>query len=355
MRRARITLLTLGLLALVLVPSARATYDPLGSGKTKLLLDKGFVSFLKADAIKFSAKAEAKQQGNAYSLPVTGGNLDPTIGKGEIEQAGTLVFSAGARTVPLREITVKTKHSPLIAKVGGSQLKLATSSKLSYERSGFGGTFSARKLKLSAKVATRLNKKLRPKVPFIQGQLLGSLLTKAQPSLLTITEAGSATLTFDPAFIEKLDQRFVSLNPIFPTQRSGSAFSFPIAAAGSLAPNGSEGTLRAAGAVELLQLGAGQVFWAEPWLDLAAHFQSAEADLEPTPAFPGKVGRVGIFDASPGTFSADPAKRTMSGSGIALSLTASAAAQLNQAFAQGKGDFAAGEAAGVLGFGAVGQ
>jgi len=46
----------------------------------------------------------------------------------------------------LRDITVKTTHAPLVAKVGGSQLKLATSSKLADARSGFGMKFSASRL-----------------------------------------------------------------------------------------------------------------------------------------------------------------------------------------------------------------
>ena len=94
--------------------------------------------------------------------------------------------SRGRKRVPLRKIALKTKHSPLIAKVGGSQLKIATSAKLSSKREGF-GTFSAAKaLKLTAKVATRLNKKLRPKVPFTQGQPLGTLTANAQPRLVAI-------------------------------------------------------------------------------------------------------------------------------------------------------------------------
>ena len=39
------------------------------------------------------------------------------------------------------------------------------------------------------------------------------------------------------------------------------------------------------GAIEALQLGAGQVFIKEPWIDLSAGTISAELDLEPTPAF----------------------------------------------------------------------
>jgi hypothetical protein len=66
--------------------------------------------------------------------------------------------------------------------VGGSQLKIATSAKRSTKRSGFGAAYSARSLKLTSKLITRLNKKLRPKQPFYAGQPLGSLAANAQPA-----------------------------------------------------------------------------------------------------------------------------------------------------------------------------
>ncbi len=353
MRKA---MLALGLLAgLLLAPVAHAAYDPIGGGTTKLVLDKSFVSFLKRDKIKLGASSPARAKANAFFLPVSGGSLDPTKGQGQIDQEGTLVFAAAKGKVPLRAITVKTKHSPLIGKVGGSQLKVATSRKLSSGRQGFDTSFSAKALKLTAKVATRLNKKLRPELPFKEGQLIGSLSTKAEPQLVTITEANRAALSFDPGFIAKLDARFVSVNPIFPAEHAGPLFTFPIVIGGQLAPDGSEGTLRTGGSVELLQLGAGQIFWGEPWLDLAARSDTAEVDIEPTPAFPGKLGRVGVFDLGAAAVSSDPRTRTISIANAPLTLPASTAANLNQAFAGGQAAFGAGEAVGTLSFAAVGE
>lgn len=101
------------LLALLLAaPAAHATYDPLGSGQTKLTLDKGFASFLKRDGVTLSAKAGAKRKGSSFLLPVVEGNFDPTLGKGEIDTEGTLVFQNQRKRVPLRKVVVKTKHTP---------------------------------------------------------------------------------------------------------------------------------------------------------------------------------------------------------------------------------------------------
>jgi hypothetical protein len=334
---------------------ARASYDPVGGGTTKITLDKRFLAFLEQDRIRFEVSAPAQRRGRAVFLPVSGGNLDPTVGKGEIELDGVIALRSARKRVPFRGLTVKTKHSPLIAKVGGSQLKVASSSHLSSQRTGFGTVFTAQSMSLSAKVATRLNKKLRPEEPFVSGQPFGNIISKPLPRLTTILPSGRATLVFDGSFMAKLDEHFVSVNPIFPAEHSGSTFTLPIIAGGALAPDGSLGTLRTGGEIEFLQLGAGQVFWHELWFDLGANDALVEVDVEPTPAFPGKIGQVATMDIAPGTKASNPASRTISLSGAPMTLTASAAATFNQAFAEGHELFKGGEIVGALTFAAQGQ
>jgi hypothetical protein len=350
-RALLLSLLSLSLLA----PSAQAAYDPLGGGSAKLTLEGAFAAFLKHDGVSLAASAGAKQKGATYTLPIASGNLDPTLGKGEAKTLGTLSFEDHKKRVPLREIRVKTKPQPLVAKVGGSQLKVASSAKRSFKRVGFDSTYAAKVLKLTAKAAVRLNKKLRPRVPFFTGQQIGTLTARARPQLITVLEQNRATLSFDSAFLAKLASRFVSVNPVFPAEHSGPTFSFPITAGGLIAPDGSEGTLRTGGTVELLQLGGGQVFWQELWLELGTRVQSAEADLEPTPAFPGKIGRVALFDAAAGQVSADAGARTVSDANVALTLQGATAKALNDAFAEGQALFGAGEAVGSFSFVAQGQ
>jgi hypothetical protein len=354
-RKTQLTIAAL-FCSLALSSSAHAAYAPLGSGTAKLLLDKGFVSLLEQNQIELLAEQGAKRKGATIALPVTGGQIDPTKGKGEAVTEGTIVFQSKAKNVPLREIRVKASREPLIAKVGGSQLKLTTAKKTTSARAGFGTKLTSTKLTLTAKLITRLNKKLRPRVPFKAGQPLGTLTTNAQPALVTVEEKGTATITLDAAFLVKLDSNFISLNPISPAQRFGTEASFPITLGGAIAPDGSQGTLRTAGDLEFLQLGAGQVFWHELWLDLGARSGTAEVDIEPTPSFPGKIGRVGVLDYTPTAVSSDPKKRTISVSGAPLKLSAGAAQTFNQAFAQGQPPaFAAGETVGALSFGAVGE
>ncbi|HWI96502.1 MAG TPA: hypothetical protein VNS60_10600 [Solirubrobacterales bacterium] len=355
-REARAAALLCVALLTAFAASARASYDPVGSGATKLTLDKGFVAFLKRAGVRLTASQGAKREGGIYLLPVVGGQIDPVEGRGEANAEGVLSFTSQGRRVPLRGIRIEASRQPLVAKAGGSQLKLATAKRTTARRAGFGTKLTSVELRLTAKLITRLNKKLRPKAPFGANQLLGTLVTNAQPRLATIEEKGTATITLDPGFLAKLDSLFVSLNPIAPAQRFGAQATFPIAVGGAIAPDGSEGTLRTGGALEFLQLGSGQVFWSEPWLDLAARSDTAEVDIEPTPAFPGKIGRAGVLDLGAAAFTPDPRARTISVSGAPLVLSAAAAQSFNEAFAQGEPPaFSAGEAVGSVSFTAQGQ
>ncbi len=344
------------LFCLCLSSSAGAAYDPIGGGTTKLTLDKSFLSLLKKQGVTLTAKAPAKRQGNSILLPVSGGKEDPTSGKGEVTHEGQIVFAKANRKLPLRDIELKAKKTPLFAKVGGSQLKLTTAKSITSAREGFGQGFRATNLGLTAKVATRLNKKLRTGKAFKEGQAIGAVNSKTQPQRVAILDQGQGTVTPDPAILAKFKALFVSLNPIAPAElQPGPVLKFPIALGGQISPDASEGSLRLGGAIELLQLGAGQVFHKEYWLDLGARSTSAEVDIEPTPAFPGKLGRIGVFDLGQGVVSSDPKARTISVSNAPLTLTAATAQSFNEAFAGGAPTFAAGETFGVVGFGAVGQ
>jgi hypothetical protein len=345
------------LLLLGLTPVARAAYDPLAAGTTTTItLDKGFVRFLRQHQIELIAERGARRSGRRLLLPVSGGRIDPTSGRGEVEQEGDLVFEHGRRKLPFRSLEVKAKSTPLFAKVGGSQLKVAKAQQLRHQREGFGTGLSAGGLTLTEKVATRLNKKLRTPTAFYEGQVLGTAKAATQPLTATILETGRATFTPDPAFLAKLDSLFVSLDPIAPAERApGPTFSFPIIAGGAIAPDASLGTLRTGGSLEFLQLGSGQVFWHEPWVELSAHDILAEADIEPSPTFPGKLGQVPIVDLGPGAASADPAARTITVAGASLSLQAQTAGYFDQAFAGGKDEFHAGEAIGSVSFTAEAQ
>src|SRR6202012_1604272 len=126
--------------------------------------------------------------------------FDPVAAKGTVEGEGSLVLSAGARKVPLKDLRLRTtqKHSPFTAKVGGSQLKIATAKKIAVGRSGFSDTVSVTGLALSQALATRLGKKLDLRSYFKAGLAFGNSSTVAIPRTVTILEKGAASLTLDP-------------------------------------------------------------------------------------------------------------------------------------------------------------
>jgi hypothetical protein len=354
--------LLLGLLAtssalLCLAPVTQAAYDPLGTGQTKLTLDKSLLALLKANGVKLKAVAPAKLKGGVVSFPISGGKFDPTASKGFVEHEGALVFQAGNRTVPLKAPQLKTtsKHSPITAKVGGSQLKIATASSLKATRSGFGEQVAVSGLDLSSKLATRLGKKLRLRDVFEAGLPLGATATKANPLTITVLGQGVASMTLDPGFQAKLASLFVAVNPIFPAEHPGP---FTVAIfGGTIAPNAKTGTVQTDGAIEFIQLGGGQVFWGENWFDLAGAALTSEVNLQPAPPYGGKVGRQAPTTLALTAATADPKARTVAVGG-ALALSSSSAQQFNEVFAkpQGKSNvFVAGEAVGTLSFTAQGQ
>jgi hypothetical protein len=353
--------LALGLslaLCLLFAGTARATYDPLASGTATISLAPSFRALLHQEGIKLSGRKGARVVAQKrIVLPVAGGEADPTTAKGSFELGGEVALSSPGHSLALNFVTVNTKPSPLYAKLGGGKQKLAKAKRAAFGRQGFSYTYRVTGLTLSEKTATRLGKRLKAK-GFEGGQLLGSLKVSANPATVTILPQGRATLVLDPAFAAKLSSLFVARNPIFPAEHQGDVFTLPIGLKGQLAPDASKGTLRTEGALELLQLGAGQLFWKELWFQPDLIRAIGEAELDPTPPYPGKRAEAGIFAMGPGQVSSDPAARTITVSSAPLTLTALTAQDLNEGFSrpQGMGDlFAAGEAAGTLSFAAQGQ
>ena len=345
---------------LAIAPTAQATYNPLASGTTKLTLAKPFLALLKTNKVKLTAIEGAGLKGAVVSFPVSGGKFDPTTSNGFIEHTGALFFKAGNQKVPLTSLQLKTtqKHAPFSAKFGGGQLKMASAVKLAVTREGFADKVAVSTLKLSSKVATRLDKKLRLKGVFKAGQLIGSTVTKANPQTVAVAESGKASFTFDPATAAKLQSLFVAINPIFPAEHPG-PFTLPIFS-GTISPTASEGTIQTLGSIELVQIGGGQVFLREAWAEIDSGAYSPELELDPSPPYAGKQGRVpvGALSLAAAAISSNPAARTISVTNATVTMGANLAQAFNEAFAKPIGRanvFAAGEPLGTISFTAQAQ
>jgi hypothetical protein len=347
------------LLALLcVVPGARADYDPVAGGATKLKLDPSFLRAMRAQGVKLRAVAPVRLQGAVATFPAVSGKFDPVNGRGTVEHEGAILFSAGSRQIPLKALKLRTsqKHAPFLAKIGGGQFKIGTTKSVSLRRRGFDEQIRVARLSLTAKAATRLGKKLRRDV-FRPGLTFGSTVTEVAPATVTLLPRGSASLELAPAFSEKLQSLFVAVNPVFPAEHAGAAFTLPIFG-GDMSLDAAAGKVTTLGSVEFIQLAERQVFWNEPGLDLSGHVLNSALDVEPSPPFRGKVESAPIGPTalvSPTVPS--PTARTVTVK-QSLSMDAGTAANFEEAFAkpQGKaGVFVAGETIGTLDFVASGQ
>lgn len=359
MRRGSKILLALAMLLAIVSAGApaEASYDPISSGTTTITLAKPFSSILAMHHVKVRLISGAKRSGGRFVFPASGGEVDPKLGTGTLEHAGTIIFSVGRRKVIWRDIEFKAKHAPLYAKVGGGQLKIATCRKLAYRRDGFSTSFSATGLRLTTKVATRLGKKLRLAKALEGGVPFGRIDIEANPATVHLQEEGNLSLAVDSAFYAKLNRLFVSLNPIAPAELApGPTLSFPVGQESTLAPNTAAGTVKLGGSVELLQLGSAQVFWREVWLEPGSSRLLAETESLPSPPHPGKQPQNSLFTLQPGGIvSSNPALRTITLTGSPVTLTEAAASALNDAFGGSEAPFAPGEVVGSVSLFARGQ
>jgi hypothetical protein len=348
-------LVALALVSLLGAAVAGAAYDPVGSGQTTITLASSFRSLLRAHGVRISGVGGVGVTGAVVSFPVGGGKLEPVEAKGVVEHPGSLLFRAGSRSLPLRSLQLKStrKTAPYAAKLGGGQLKLATTKALQNRRVGFGTRFQAHGLVLTANAATRLDKKLGLPGVFAAGQMLGTAATIVEPASVTIEAEGEAELQFDAAFAAKLASLFVSVSPIAPAEHPG-AFTFPIGG-GTLAlgPGIPASGLKTNGALELIQIGGGQFFARELELDLSDLVANGESQLILAASGPGPNQGGVIFGLGPGALPTEPATRAINLAGAPLTLQAGTAQALNEAFCKplGRADaFAAGETLGSIGF-----
>jgi hypothetical protein len=344
----------------LMVPAgtAGAVYDPVVGGTTKLKLDPSFLGFLRNQGVDLEAVSPAVLHRGTVNFPVVDGKFDPVSERGSLRHEGALVFSRGRERLPLKALQLKTtaKRSPLSGKLGGGQLKLATTQGLVVSRSGFDDRVRTAPLMLSAKAATRLAKKLDLRGKIVAGQAIGWATTVARPAEVSLLPRGAAELVFDPAFEAKLRSLFVAVNPIFPAERPG-PFTLPIFG-GRLPPSGPGGIVATRGSLEFLQLGGGQVFWADSSLDLVARAIGPDVDVEPAPPYAGKVGPLAVATLGSATLSADPDMRRFSLSSAPLAVSPATAEIFNEVFAkpQGReGVFLPGEPMGSLSLRSEGQ
>jgi hypothetical protein len=247
---------------LVIVPLASAaTPNPISSGSTTITLKSSVTKSLKKAGAKISAVKPAKIKGSKITLPVTGGEVEATTGKGTIAHGGGLKIKAGKKTVAIKSISVNSKSSSVSAKVGGKTVKLATLAGVSATRSGFGNSIVAKKLKLTSAGAKALNKALAPKptkgqkkakAMFKANTVLGGSSTQAEPETDNVLSSGNMTFVGDTTAFGKLAKAGVTIETIAPTTLTGTTAVSPLNG-GTISPAGTTGTVTSSGGLKLTQ------------------------------------------------------------------------------------------------------
>jgi hypothetical protein len=349
-RAQRWTLLSIGMAAtlvslLLFASAASAARDPIASGATDLHMKKGFMRKLSNAAVSVTGIRGGVTTGNKIGLSTREGMLDPTDAEGHVEAQGGFKLSLGNRGVPIYGLTVNTVKGAVYATVAKAHMQFATFAKPIVTREGFGANFKATQLVLTEKATRRISNRLglHGNKRLAAGRTISNLYVSAQPKTVTVLPQGAAVLTPNAATLGKFAAKGVKLPsgiaPIAPaTAPTATTLQFPIAG-GTLAPDGSGGTLATSGGVQVTK----KTETLSPTLklvniqiDFGTKVATVELEILPAPPFPGATGRASIADLTlpTGSVVANPGTRQISITGAEAKLQAVAASTLNSVFNQ---------------------
>jgi len=338
---------------LALAPFASAASDPLASGTTTITLNKNLLKKLKKAGVKVIKVSPGTVKGRKVALPVSGGSLDPTNGKGTIEHSGGIKFKHGKKSAVVKVIVLDTNTNALKAKVAGKSMKLASVSGVSVARNGFGANVTVGTMKITGKAAKQLNKKLgftgkhKKKAPFKSGKALGPALSETQPKTVTVLPGNNASLVTSLPTDAKLAKVLVEIETVAPAIETAPlppTFAFPIGG-GTIAPNGNGGIVQTTGGLKLHQVFVPTevettMTLSAIYVDLGAKTATVEVTVESKGISPklnlGPLGRSSIADISltGATIKTDPSARTVSVENASASLQAVTAETLNSVFVE---------------------
>ena len=310
---------------LAVAPAAQAAVD-LSGGQTRLTLAKGTAGALADLGVKVSTTGNARAQGRHVRFPITGGSIDPATAAGTINHSGGLRFSAGGTRVTLKNYRVKVGgRITLSAQVGKGRVKilnLVGTPKVS--RSGFGTNVRGLTAELNRTAAKTLNTVFGVKA-FQAGLPLGKVVVKAEPSQTEFLAQGQTALALDAATIGTLGSLGVTPGIVGPATLDAATLtaSFPITG-GKANLDLSAANITHSGGISLTA-GATRVELTD--FDIVVGASGVRLLATVT----GAAGKVPIADLTLGG-APSIAGRTITLGGVAVKLSAEAAAALNAAF-----------------------
>ena len=120
---AAVALSAVGLTAASLTPASAAAVAHTSprlvasGGVTMLALDAGTAKALTANSIKVAPASEARVVASGIAFPIQGGVLNPATLAGSLTHDGGLTFTAGGKSLTIRDFTVSTTTGRLSAYV----------------------------------------------------------------------------------------------------------------------------------------------------------------------------------------------------------------------------------------------
>jgi len=341
--------LCLGIAALLallaFVPTASAARDPIASGSTDLHMKRGFLRKLSNAGITVTGLRGGQAGGNKVGLTLRGGMLDPTDVAGHVEPQGGFKLSLGRRGVPIYGLSVNTAKGSVYATVAKAHMQFATFAAPVVRREGFGANFKAGQLVLTEKATRRISNRLglRQNKRLAAGRVISNLYVSAQPRTVNLLARGSVVLTPNQATLAKFAAKGVKLPggiaPIPPaTAPSATTLAFPISG-GTIAPDGSTGTLQTIGGVQVTKQTdtlSPQMRLMNVEVNFGTRAALVELEILPSPPFPGGAGRASIVDLTlpSGAVTTDPGARQITIAGAEAKLQAVAATTLSSVFDQ---------------------
>ena len=329
-----------------------AQAEPIVKGKTNLRLSRPLIAALRADEVLVTKLPRAKVKGRVVSLPIAGGEVDLTNGSGRLEHEGGFQMATAKGAVKVTALQLDTARRGLWGKVDGRRMKIAGFAAYTGERDGFGDELTVPALKLRPSVAARLNRKLGLAGVFPARRPFASLDSAFRTQFDTVA-GGSLVLTLDPVALEKLKAVGVAPAPFEALVLGSEPPSYAASlTGGSIFPDLRGGTAGVEAGLKLIR--------ATPWAQVS--FTGLSLSLESNKLFastavasgagssPKGTGPIASLDLSGATARVDRDKRTVRIANARVTLEASTAQLINEAFAKMAGQqvVATGELLGTL-------
>jgi hypothetical protein len=351
---------------LALLPAGAAAYPSKGGaiaghstitisldGKLRQALDKAGVEVLplkpaglKGKALRFPLKEE--------------GIFEPRFGTGYAFLEGGIRLRARSRSVAVRRLVLNTAKKRLTAVVSGHTITLAATDDVKAHRTDLGIVVKVGALRLTTKGAQLVGGQLGQRDLFKPHKLLGRAVLAGEFSTVPVT-GGTIDFSFDEGFRHKLEALGVSISTTGTANPLGSAplaYRFP-EVKGEINRTLTHGGIRTGNdGLTFVQPASPQpriVVWTDIGFGFENGFGGEGSDVavaswrlpdgqrNGAPIGQIEFGESPTFNSKTGTFSAGP---------VSATLSPYAVQPLNDAFAEGKAFFSAGEPLGSFSFSA---